>query len=275
MPTIHANGIDIYYELRGPADAAVLALSNGILMSTNSWAYQTAALARHYRLLLYDARGMWQSDHPPGPYSMALHADDLAALLDALDIERAHVGGVSYGAEIGMLFALRYPERTRRLIVASAVSQVDPILKGITDTWLDAARAHDAERFYRATYPFNFSDGWIAANQRPLEQARERYAALDFDAMVRLLENFADLDITAELHAVAAPTLVIVGEDDLLKPRRYAEIIAAEIPDAHLAVVPRAGHAVMWEQPTVFNALILGFLALATDEARLTDTSRS
>lgn len=261
MPTIEANGIDIYYELRGPADADLLALSNGILMSTNSWAYQTAALARHYRLLLYDARGMWQSAHPPGPYFMELHAADLAALLDALDIQRAHVGGVSYGAEISMMFALHYPERTRRLIVASAVSQVDPILKGITDTWLDAARAQDAERFYRATYPFNFSEDWIEANQPLLEQARQRYATLDFDAMVRLLECFADLDITAELHDIAAPTLVIVGEDDMLKPRKYAEIIAAEIPDAHLAVVPRAGHAVLWEQPALFNALILGFLA--------------
>jgi 3-oxoadipate enol-lactonase len=262
MPTIEANGINIYYELRGPANADVLVLSNGILMSTNSWAYQTAALARHYRLLLYDARGMWQSDHPPGPYSMALHAADLAALLDALEIPRAHVGGVSYGAEISLTFGLHYPERTHRLTVASAVSQVDPLLKGITDIWLDAARAQDPERFYRVTYPFNFSETWIAANQPLLGQARQRYDMLDFDAMVHLLESFAALRITAELHEIAAPTLVVVGEDDLLKPRQYAEIIAGQIPNAHLATVPHAGHAVMWEQPEVFNSLILGFLAL-------------
>ena len=106
MPRARANNIELYYELHGPEDANVLVLSNGVLMSTASWAFQTSVLSQQYRLLLYDCRGMWQSDHPPGPYSMALHADDLAALLDALGIKRAHIGGTSYGAEVSMVFAL-------------------------------------------------------------------------------------------------------------------------------------------------------------------------
>src|SRR5512136_3074629 len=111
MPKIKANGIELYYELHGPETAPVLALSNGILMSTASWAFQTPIFSKHYRLLLYDCRGQGQSDHPAGPYSMELHADDLAALLDALGIARAHIGGISYGAEISVVFALRHPER--------------------------------------------------------------------------------------------------------------------------------------------------------------------
>jgi pimeloyl-ACP methyl ester carboxylesterase len=152
MPTIQANGIQLYYEQHGwdtPGD--VLALSNGILMSTASWAYQTPALSRHYRLLLYDCRGMWQSEHPPGPYSMAQHADDLAALLDGLSIERAHIGGISYGAEISLVFALRYPERTRSLVLSSAVSQVDPLLRAMMDGWIAAARARDPELLFQVT----------------------------------------------------------------------------------------------------------------------------
>ena len=123
MPRIEANGIQIYYELHGPEDAEVVVLSNGVLMSTASWAFQTPVLAKHYRVLLYDCRGMWQSQHPPGPYSMELHADDLAALLDAMGIERAHIAGISYGGELSLAFALKYPGRTRSLIVSSAVSQ--------------------------------------------------------------------------------------------------------------------------------------------------------
>ncbi|MGD9375736.1 MAG: alpha/beta hydrolase, partial [Anaerolineae bacterium] len=145
MPKVQANGIEIYYELHGPEEAEVLVLSNGVLMSTASWAFQTPVLSQHYRLLLYDCRGMWQSDHPPGPYSMDLHADDLAALLDALEIERAHIGGTSYGAEISMVFAHKYPQRTQSLIVTAAVSQLDPLLKGLTDIWIAAARARDPE----------------------------------------------------------------------------------------------------------------------------------
>ncbi len=261
MPKITANGIELYYELHGSKDADVLVLSNGVLMSTASWACQTPVLSQHYRLLLYDCRGMWQSEHPPGPYSMALHADDLAELLDALKIEHAHIGGISYGAEIGMIFALRYPERTRSLILSSAVSQVDRLLEGLMDSWIAAVEAKDPEMFFRVSYPTNFSEAWIAANQEALDAARERYEALDYDAFLELLLSFSGLDVTDDLQTIEAPTLVIVGEEDILKPRKYAEIIVSEIPDTEFAVVPHAGHAVLWEQPGVFNSLILGFLA--------------
>jgi 3-oxoadipate enol-lactonase len=98
MPQAAVNGTDIYYELHGSADAEVLVLVNGILMSTASWPYQVPVLSKRYRLLLHDCRGQWQSAggaSPAGPYTMELHADDLAALLDALHIERAHIGGIS------------------------------------------------------------------------------------------------------------------------------------------------------------------------------------
>ena len=261
MPKTEANGIQIYYELHGPAGAPVLVLSNGILMSTASWAYQVAELSRGYRLLLYDCRGMWQSDHPPGPYSMEQHADDLAALLDGLGFEQAHIGGTSYGAEISMVFALKYPERTRTLIVTSAVSQVDPILEGLIGGWIAAAKAKDPRLFYRVVYPLTFSEAWITANQDLLEQARERYKTIDFEAMLALLQCFSELDITGQLDQIRVPTLVVAGELDMLKPRAYSEIIANEIPGAELAVIPNAGHAALWEQAGVFNTLILGFLA--------------
>ena len=164
MPKIEANGIGIYYELHGPEGAEVLVLSNGILMGTASWGYQTKVLAQHYRVLLYDCRGMWQSDHPAGPYSMELHADDLAALLDALGIDRAHVAGISYGGELSLAFALKYPARARSLIVSSSVSQVDPLLQGLIGSWIAAARARDPEMLFQVTYPLN-PEAWIAANQ--------------------------------------------------------------------------------------------------------------
>ena len=261
MPKTEVNGIEIYYELHGPEDAGVLVLSNGVLMSTASWGFQVPTLAQRHRLLLYDCRGMWQSEHPPGSYTMELHADDLAGLLDTLGIEQAHIGGTSYGAEVSMVFALRYPERTRSLVVTSAVSQVDPLLQGMIDSWIAAARAHDAEMLFQVVYPLTFSEDWIASNRMTLDLARERYNSLDFDAFLQLLLCFSKLDITANLHQIAAPALVVAGELDLLKPRRYSEIIAREIPCAEFAVIPQAGHAALWERVGIFNSLILGFLA--------------
>jgi 3-oxoadipate enol-lactonase len=192
---------------------------------------------------------------------MELHADDLAALLDALGIERAHIGGISYGGELSLAFACKYPARTRSLIVSSSVSQVDPLLRAMIDAWMAAARAGDPEVLFRVTLPANFSEAWIARNGPALEAARARYRSLDMPAFLELLLAFCSLNLTADLKHITAPALVMVGEDDILKPRRYAEIIAGEIPGAELAVVPHAGHAVCWEQPALFNSLILGFLA--------------
>jgi len=267
MPKITANGIQIYYELHGPEEAQVLVLSNGVLMSTASWALQVLALARHLRVLLYDCRGMWQSDHPAGPYSMEQHADDLAALLEALGIPRAHIAGISYGGELSMAFALKYPQKTRSLIVSSSVSHVDPLLRAWGESWIAAARHRDPEMLFAVTYPLNFSEAWIAANPAALEAARQRYHTLDMEAFLELMLAFSRLSLTGELPRINAPTLVMVGENDLLKPRRYAEIIARAIPGAEFVVIPHAGHAVSWEKPDVFNSLVLGFVTHHAEDA--------
>lgn len=261
MPKEIVNGVEIYYELHGPEEAEVVVFSNGVLMSTASWAFQMAELAKIFRVLLYDCRGMWQSGHPEGPYRMEMHADDLAGLLDALSIDKAHIAGISYGAEISMAFAVKYPQRIRTLVLADGVSQIDPLLRGQCGSWVSAARARDADLLFEVTYPLNFSEAWIAKHRSALETARERYRQLDFDAFLRLMDSFLAFDLTSELHKITAPTLVIVAENDLLKPRKYSEIMMGEIPQAEFAVIPHAGHAVCLEQPGIFNTLLIGFMA--------------
>lgn len=265
MPTIQVNGTELYYELHGSEDAEVLVLSNGVLMSTASWGLQTPILKKHYRVLLYDCRGMWKSAHPKGPYTMEMHADDLAALLDALNIQRAHIAGISYGAEVGMTFSLKYPQRVRTLFLSSSVSESDPVLRGFIGTWSAAARSRDPQRLFEVSYMLNFSDAYVAANRPAIEAAAGRYAQLDMDAVLELLDCFGRLDLTKELHRISAPTLVLVGEQDILKPRIYSERITREIPGADFVVVPGVGHAICLEKPALFNAILLGFLAVHRD----------
>lgn len=260
MARMRVNGVELYFELSGPEDAPVLVLSNGIMMSTASWGFQKAALSPHLRVLLYDCRGMWQSEHPEGPYSMAQHADDLAGLLDGLGIEKAHIGGISYGAEISMTFALRYPEKTQSLIVIDGVSEIHPLLRGQTMPWLMAAERDDPELLLKTSYHMNFAEDWIRANQAFIDASVERYAELDMAALVRLMEAFYEVNFTAELPRIEAPTLVIAGEEDLIKGRDYAEIIAAQIPGSESVLVPGSGHALCLEKPDVLNTLLLGFV---------------
>jgi 3-oxoadipate enol-lactonase len=261
MPLVPVNDTHLYYELHGPENADVIVLSNGIFMSTASWAFQVPALKKHFRVLLYDCRGMWQSEHPAGPYSMEQHADDLAGLLKALGIPRAHIAGISYGGEISMVFAARYPELCRSLILSSTVSQIDTLLAAIGKSWTDALLARDPQLLFDVTLPYNFSEDWIRKNTALLEASRKRYDQLDFTSYVELMGAFTRLDITPSLSKITCPTLVMVGENDVIKPRKYAEIIANTIPGAELAIIPHAGHAACMEQPGVFNSLVLGFAA--------------
>ncbi len=262
MSTIQVNGVNIYYELHGPEDAPVLVLNNGIIMNAaTSWVYQTKTLSKHYRLLQYDCRGQGQSDHPESPYSMDKHADDLSALLDALEIEKAHISGISYGGEVAQAFALKYPEKVRSLILMDTVSEVPADLRIIIQSWVDALKTGDALAFFNSTVTWNFSPEFIANNTALLEDAKKRYGLLDFAAIIRLCEAFFEVDFTARLGEIKVPTCIMVGELDLLKGIRYAEILKRNIPHAEYHVLMGAGHASCWEHPQEFNSILLGFLA--------------
>ncbi len=262
MPRLHANGIEIYYELHGAEDAPLLVLNNGIIMNAaTSWAFQTKPLAEQLRVLQYDCRGQGQSDHPDAPYSMEQHADDLAALLTGLGYPEAYIAGISYGGEVAQAFVLKYPKRCMGLILADTVSEVQEDLRRTIHSWLDAARAGDAEAFFEVTVPWNFSASFIEANQQLMADARERYELLDYPAVVRLCECFLEVDFTARLGEIECPTCVIVGSEDRLKGPAYARILKKGIPHAEYHELQGAGHATCWERPREFNTIVLDFLA--------------
>jgi 3-oxoadipate enol-lactonase len=261
MPKKLINGIQIYYELDGPEGRDVLVLNNGVIMNAaNSWVFQQPALSAEFRLLLYDCRGQGQSDHPDELYSMAQHADDLSVLLDALAIEKAHIGGISYGGEVAQAFALSYPAKTQSLILADTVSEIGPELRAVIDSWVDALKTNDPLAFFNATVPWNFSPEFIEKNTALLEDAKKRYALLDFPAVIRLCEAFLEVNFTDRLKEISVPSCIIVGEKDLIKGLPYARILKEHIPHAELHVLDGAGHASCWECPDEFNSILLGFV---------------
>lgn len=269
MPHLQVNGVRLCYELHGPQGAPVVALLNGVLMTTASWALQTPVLARRYQVLLHDMRNQGASDHPPGACSMALHAQDLAALLHGLGIERAHLAGISYGGEVAQRFALDFPGMVHSLFISSAVSEVRPLLAARIRGWMEAVGRRDGKLLYRCSVADNFSEAWLAAHSEWLAASMERYQQLDFDAVRRLLEAFSETDWTPELSRIAAPTMVVVGELDALKPLDpYSRLLAREIPGAQLLILAGAGHACCLEAPTAWNLALLGWLATHSDNPR-------
>lgn len=262
MPKIRINGCHLYYELHGPENAPMLVLNNGIIMNAaTSWAFQTNTLAKHYRVLQYDMRGQGQSDHPEEEYTMECHADDLASLLESLGYKKAHIAGISYGGEVAQAFALKYPHMCLSLILADTVSEVRAELRIIVESWMDALNTGDPIVFFNATVPWNFSPAFIRANPALMEDAKKRYSALDFPAVLRLCRAFLAVDFTSRLHEIETPTCIIVGERDSLKGTEYARLLHQHIPKSELHILPESGHATCWETAEAFNSVILGFLA--------------
>jgi pimeloyl-ACP methyl ester carboxylesterase len=192
---------------------------------------------------------------------MTLHADDLAELLSALQIESAHIAGISYGGEVAQAFALQYPNKTRSLILADTVSEVREELRYTVEGWIDALKTGDPLAFFNATVPWNFSPQFIRNNPTLMEDAKRRYSNLDFPAVIRLCECFLEVYFTPQLKEIQAPTCILVGEKDLLKGPEYAKILHSSIPQTEYHLLVGSGHATCWEKADEFNTIILGFLA--------------
>ncbi|MEA2163661.1 MAG: hypothetical protein QOK37_1788 [Thermoanaerobaculia bacterium] len=168
----------IFHEVIGVGEPLVLL--NGIMMTTASWAKQTAALSPHFRCILHDFRGQLRSDKPPAPYSMQMHVDDLLALLDELGVERAHLVGTSYGGEVGMMFAGAHPDRVRSLSVIACVSRVDDSLRDGITLWAETAR-NAPERLWELSLPYNYSPQFIAANPAFIAVSSQRVSSMPAD----------------------------------------------------------------------------------------------
>ncbi len=274
MPTVRANGIDIWYELRG--SGPTLALSHGWLGPTEDWPASVFELAEHVRLLVYDVRGHGRTTTPEDPqaYSLPAYAADLRALLDALDIERAHIGGVSQGGMISAQFAVDYPERTRSLLLCDSTagngldegsgvgSERD--FQGFLDMMEHVATKYGLAELCERRIAYNrANDPHYGDHPEPAEsrEARDRrqYARLSLPAFVgtkRALRHRPDL--TAHLRELRAPALVLVGEWDQFRP--CAERDHRLLAGSRFVLVRRAGHGTDRWRPDAFGRTVVSFI---------------
>ena len=261
MPHLRANGVSLYYEFHGPEGGELLILNNGVFMSTASWAFQLPDLCRRYRVLAYDMRGQGQSEHPAGEYTLELHAEDLVALMDALGLDKAHMVGTSYGGELNLVLGIRHAERCRSLVIIASVSHSDPLLVAMIERWRIAARLGDGPQFFRLIYADTYSEGFLVQRPDLIPMAEKRYAELDLPAAERLLASFQAFNVQADLGHIKVPTCIVSAELDILKPRRYGDLLHRAIAGSEFHLIPDAGHVVVLEKAAEVNTIILGFLA--------------
>jgi 3-oxoadipate enol-lactonase len=237
-------------------------LVQGLGADKHGWDLQRLALAPSYRVVAHDNRGAGRSDKPFGGYSLEQMADDAVSVLDDAGIESAHVVGASMGGAISQVLALKHPERVRSLTLACTACRNHAWRRELLGSWAttaaergmgalsrEAARWVIGPRSFRRLLPLF---GWLG----PLAMGRPSHA---FVAQARAILAVPD-EMADELGAIAVPTLVVVGNQDILTPRGDSEELADRIPTAELVVISGAAHGLMIEHATTFNAVLFEFL---------------
>lgn len=254
----------LYYEAHGPADGAVVVLSAGLGGSGAYWLPQLEALARRYRVILYDHRGTARSDRklPPG-HGVAQMADDVLALLDGLGVAAAHLVGHALGGHIGLALALKAPERLTSLVAVNAWARLDAHTARCFDTRLHLLRDSGRDAFVRATPLFLYPAAWMAARPRRLaeEEKHQRMAFPGVETTEARIAAVRAFDVKDRLGEIAAPVLALAAEDDLLVPWTAGRDLAAGLANGTFALTPRGGHACSVTAADAVNPLLLAWLA--------------
>jgi len=259
--TVLANGQELFYEVHGDGEPLVLLM--GIGYDSSLWTLQQVpALCTRFQVVLVDNRDAGRSSRAQDRYTIADMADDVAGLLDAIGIQRTHLLGLSMGSMIGMEFALRHADRLDRLVLAGpcaapARSAADPI-----STW-SWVKANDptGDAFGGQQLTWLFSSDFLR-NEEAVQETMALLARnpnpMEPEAYGRQARAYVAFDALDRLSAIAAPTLVIVGEQDLLTPPWVAREVAGGIPGARLEVLAGGGFGVLVEQVQANHRFMIG-----------------
>lgn len=263
MPTIHANGIEIYYETHGEGEPLLLHPGFGCTVEVY-WA-NAPELARHFRVIVLDPRGAGRSSTGDATATPKTFADDAVAVLDAERIASAHVFGTSFGGMMAQHIALEHPQRVRRLVLACTTAGGPQHVLPPAENLLKfhaASEIADPVAAVRSTYALNYSDAYFAAHDVEIVQRALAHPELRSTPEGRATQIAAVQlhDTQARLRDIACPTFVAHGTDDGTVPVENGRVLAAGIPGARFKLYPGGRHLFFMECADRLNADIIGFL---------------
>ncbi|MGC2695548.1 MAG: alpha/beta hydrolase [Candidatus Angelobacter sp.] len=270
MPTIHANGVELFYKESGSGPETIV-FSHGLLMDHAMFEPQRAAFEKEYRVIAYDHRAQGQSQDPGNGYDMDTLADDAAAVIRGLNAAPCHFAGLSMGGFVGMRLAAHHPELIRTLTLMNTTATKEKLLNRIKYGFL----AQMVKMFSPAPFTpiavkelFGRTTRSNASRRLMLEEwtaklrSRPRNIVRSLQAVMNRQEFRAD-----ELAAIHCPTLIITGEDDTAQPPRNSASMAAGISGARVVSIPGAGHSSTLETPNEVIAAMRSILQLLPQKA--------
>jgi pimeloyl-ACP methyl ester carboxylesterase len=263
MPQVEVDGLTINYDVQGEGEPLLLIPYTSA--DHACYAFQLPAYTEHFSCVAIDLPGSGESDKPAGPYSTDGYADQVAAFLGAIGIDRAHVAGVSLGAAVGIHLAARHPDRVRSLSLHSGWHATDPYLKSVVEQWRTMASVLPtvADVVIQGIFPWCFTPEMYI--NRPefvdtlVDFVRSR-PAQPVDAFLAQTDAVIAHDASAVLREIDVPTLITFGARDLVCSKRFAEPLNSGIGGSELMVFEHLSHAGLHEDPEAFNRATLDFL---------------
>jgi 3-oxoadipate enol-lactonase len=262
MPTVRAGQITMHYEEQGAGEPLVLIPY--LAADHACYAFQVAEYAKHFTCIAVDLRGTGDSDKPEGAYTTEVLADDVAALMQAAGIRRAHVAGLSLGGAIGLWLAAKYPDTVASLSLHSSWAKSDAFQRTVVESWqilAEAAGVH--ELIIQGIFPWCFTPELYTDKPDYIEslaafvRSRPPQSVPDF---IRQSNAVLAHDVEAHLGRITAPTLITIGRHDQLTGLRFADPLHSRIRDSDLVVFDGCAHAPLYQQVAAFNEKTLAFL---------------
>jgi len=261
MATI--NGINIHHDVHG--DGPPIVFVHGLGATSNVWHGQRTTFSKNYRVITYDRSGSGRSQRGPESYSIDFWTDELAGLLDHLAVPSAVVVGHSLGSMVAQRFAGTHPDRTRALILAGGEAVLGPEEKKAMTERARTIEAHGLDAVADAWLTTALSPATREANPALAGLAREMFLTNDAKTYALHCLALRDGDVRSDHRNIACPTLLTVGDQDLVTPLSWQRQIAAGIANSQIRIIPNTAHMTMLETPSVFNSAVMDFLANLED----------
>ncbi|HVO89230.1 MAG TPA: alpha/beta hydrolase [Casimicrobiaceae bacterium] len=265
MPFVHANGIRTFYRTAGEGPPLLLIAGNG--MDHTCFDEQLRSFAPHFTCIVYDLRGIGQSDVPEDGYTTMEMAKDAFALLDALGIDGAHVGGYSLGGAIGQHMAASSPQRVRSLSLYSTFDRPDPYLRLRYDLLLKILLETTPGLWAMFTAFSAFGPEYINAHdavvREEIARREARWKLSDAPSKIGLAGHYRailDHDASERLRSIRCPAWIAVGSQDPVTPVSYSQRLHAAIAGSRLEIFPDRPHRILNFAAERFTERALAFL---------------
>jgi aminoacrylate hydrolase len=260
MPRISIGDGSLYYERHG-AGFPVLMIS-GLGGLASFWHEQVAAFSKRYDCITHDSRGVGESDPIRGGYTVDRMAGDVIALMDRLEIERAHLMGHSTGGAIAQTLAIEHPNRVASIVLSACWTKPDAYFRRMYGLRKEVLQRLGASQYVQTSSLFLYPSWWIAKNNEKLRHLEAQNLANfpQLEIAMSRIDAILAFDRTAGLSKIRTPTLVIGAEDDIVTPSYFSEELARLIRGAEVKIFPRGGHWFPHVLVREFNQAVLPFL---------------